>query len=79
MSEYGLVCLNYIHQNPVRTGLTNKIEKWEYSSFGEYLKIAQKSICNIELSQMILGLPEGKDFYTMSYSNIGKELIEKFY
>ena len=79
VSEYGLVCLNYIHQNPVKAGLTDKIEKWEYSSFREYLRLTEKNICNIDLSKMILGLPDGKDFYTMSYSNIDNELIEKLY
>ncbi|MFY9441561.1 MAG: transposase [Tepidanaerobacter sp.] len=35
---YFLTVLRYIHQNPVKAGLTNKIESYKWSSYKEYIK-----------------------------------------
>lgn len=35
--EYLQICFNYIHQNPVKAGLVNKQEDWEFSSYRDYL------------------------------------------
>ena len=34
--NYDLICLHYIHQNPVRAKLVTKMEDWPYSSFSDY-------------------------------------------
>lgn len=34
--NYATACFHYIHQNPVRAGLTQKLEDWELSSFKDY-------------------------------------------
>lgn len=35
--EYFLTALRYIHQNPVKAGISRRAEDYRYSSFGEYL------------------------------------------
>ncbi len=37
--EYLQICFNYIHQNPVKSGLVNKPEDWEFSSYRDYLGV----------------------------------------
>ena len=39
-------CFNYIHQNPVKAGLTEKAQDWKYSSASDYLGLVENSICN---------------------------------
>ena len=34
--EYFTVLLRYIHQNPVKAGIVEKVSDYEYSSWGEY-------------------------------------------
>ena len=34
--EYPQVCFNYIHQNPIKVGLTKKETDWEFSSILDY-------------------------------------------
>jgi len=36
--SYFLTVLRYIHQNPVKAGLTNNIESYKWSSYKEYIK-----------------------------------------
>jgi len=34
--HYGINCFLYIHQNPLRAGLVNKLGEWEFSSYQDY-------------------------------------------
>ena len=34
-TDYPKLCLNYIHLNPIHTGLVMKIEDWDWSSYHE--------------------------------------------
>ena len=68
---YGQYCLHYIHQNPLRAGLVSKIEEWRFSSYPDYIKIRNGSICNKELAVEILRLP--KD--TKEFINLSKETV----
>jgi len=34
--DYLQVCFDYIHQNPVRSGLVKRAEEWEFSSYTDY-------------------------------------------
>jgi len=77
--QHGFVCLNYIHQNPFRAGLCNKLENWEFSSFNEYIRKSDYNLCNIELATKLLLLPDHDEFYKLSYSKINEDLIEKLY
>ena len=60
---------HYIHQNPMKAGLVNKIEDWENSSFRGYLGMRKETLCNLELSKERLNINFDK-FYTESYNVI---------
>ena len=36
--EYFLTVLRYIHQNPIKAGIVEKLEEYVYSSYNEYMK-----------------------------------------
>jgi putative transposase len=44
--EYPNVCMSYIHSNPVKDGLVERPENWEYSSFKEYISSKSSTLIN---------------------------------
>ena len=70
-SDYTHTCFHYIHQNPLKCGLVEKIESWRYSSFKEYITDATGGFCNKRLAAELLDL-NMEQFYFDSY-----ELIEE--
>ena len=54
--DYSLLCLNYIHNNPVKAGLVKTPEEWPYSSFHEYMGLSKRPLCNIELGRQLFSL-----------------------
>jgi len=45
--QYPQVCFNYIHANPVKSGLVDKPEDWEFSSFADIKERKQDGIVNL--------------------------------
>jgi REP element-mobilizing transposase RayT len=43
---HSIICFHYIHQNPVKSGLSNSFEDWGYSSYNEYCGAKAHTICN---------------------------------
>ena len=68
--NYDLTVFNYIHQNPYRANLVERMEDWEYSSFADYCGNRNGTLCNRELAINLLGL-NMKTFYEDSYRAIG--------
>jgi hypothetical protein len=73
VGECTLVCFNYIHQNPMKAGITQRIEDWDHSSFNEYLGKVENPVTNIQLGQQIIGYETIKELYKLSYENIDPE------
>jgi putative transposase len=48
---YPVVCLNYIHSNPVADGLVNSPEEWEFSSYRDYFCERNGSLIDYELAK----------------------------
>ena len=48
--NYPLVCFHYIHYNPIKAGLVNKLEDWEFSSYREYYGLRESRV-NINLAR----------------------------
>ncbi len=44
--EYPQICFNYIHNNPVKAGLVNRCEDWEFSSYREYCGLRNEKLIN---------------------------------
>jgi REP element-mobilizing transposase RayT len=58
--SYALTAFHYIHQNPLRAGLVDRLEDWEYSSVREYIDPGSSSLCNKELAAQLLDLRPGR-------------------
>ena len=70
-SNLKLFFLLYIHQNPLRAGLTQSLEGWNYSSFNEYINNSDKNICSKEIAYQLLNIPkENAMFIEQSYIQI---------
>ncbi len=44
--EYPQVCFNYIHQNPVKSGLVKTPAEWEFSSYRDYVGLRDGKLIN---------------------------------
>jgi len=76
--NYPLQCFHYIHQNPLKANLVNTLEAWKYSSFSDYAKLRNGTICNQSIAYQFLDLDEEK-FVEDSYKVISPDIIRKFY
>ena len=75
---YGETAFHYIHQNPMKAGLVNKMEEWSYSSFKDYVGLRSGKLCNQNLAFQLLDL-DVKTLYTDSYGVIDAEVQKKLY
>ncbi|HEX4851112.1 MAG TPA: transposase, partial [Puia sp.] len=48
--SYAETAFHYIHQNPLKANLVEKIEDWPFSSFNEYFANKKPAICNKRLA-----------------------------
>jgi REP element-mobilizing transposase RayT len=76
--NYPFTSFQYIHQNPLKAGLVERMEDWEYSSFKDYLKIRNGSLCNQDLAKNLIGFDES-NFMKESYSVIDNDKIAKIF
>ena len=73
--KYPLICLLYIHQNPLRAGLVNRMEDWEFSSYRDYSGYRQGSLCNIDMAKTLFDLPGS----TEEFVNFSNQTIPEHY
>ncbi|MBQ3023380.1 MAG: transposase [Clostridia bacterium] len=59
--EYFLTVLRYIHQNPIKAGIVEKIDEYEYSSYNEYV-IGESSLLDMEFVYSILSKEKFEEF-----------------
>ena len=77
---YPLTCFNYIHQNPLASGLVSKMEAWKFSSFSEYIGKRDNSICKKNLALELLEIPkDNEEFYRMSCDMVNPEKIKNIF
>ncbi|CAN5271240.1 hypothetical protein BH09BAC1_BH09BAC1_23240 [soil metagenome] len=70
------ICLHYIHQNPLKAGLVNRLEDWEYSSFPDYAQLRNGTLCNQKLGFDLTDL-RGENFINDSYTVMREDILEK--
>jgi hypothetical protein len=63
--RYLISLLTYIHQNPIRSGLVEKVEEWKYSSYQDYIDFRKGT------------LPKKEIILDMIKQNELRELTEK--
>lgn len=76
--QYIVTCMKYIHQNPKKANLVQKLEDWDYSSFRGYVGMDIKLPCNQKLMEKLTGFSE-RDFYVESNGCIKDEDIERIW
>lgn len=76
--NYDITAFHYIHQNSIRAGLVQKIEEYEFSSFPDYIKIRNGSLCNKVLAYKLLDLNDAT-LYAESYQMLEANLIDKIF
>ncbi len=72
--ETSITCFNYIHQNPYAALMVDKMEDWEFSSFKDYLRLRNGTLCNQKLAKEILKLND-ETFYSESYKVLNEEKL----
>ena len=78
--NYGLLCFNYIHQNPVISKLVDKMEDWEFSSFKDYMGFRSGTLCNKVLAYELVGMPGSKEeFYKISYDLLDTKKLSNIF
>ncbi|MGC4037096.1 MAG: transposase [Chitinophagaceae bacterium] len=75
--NYDLICIHYIHQNPIKSELVQKMEDWPYSSFKDYCGLRNGTLCNKQLAFKLLDM-HADTFYPDSYKIIDNDLTSKF-
>ncbi|MBC8486731.1 MAG: transposase [Ignavibacteria bacterium] len=76
---YDYICFNYIHQNPLKAKLVQRIEDWEFSSFRDYIGLRKGTLCNLNLAFNIITNLEKENLYKMSYESLTEEDVNKIF
>jgi len=72
---YLVTCMHYIHQNPWKAALAERIEDWKYSSFREYIDLDTRLQCNRNLLLSLAGY-DTTTFYDDSYAVLDTDELE---
>ena len=76
---YGQYCFQYIHQNPLKSGLVKKMNDWKYSSYSDYTGLQNGTLCNKSIAREMLNLPEDlKEFRNLSLNTVPEHILKKF-
>ncbi|HMZ46644.1 MAG TPA: hypothetical protein PLU36_07560 [Chitinophagaceae bacterium] len=73
--EYLFTCFHYVHQNPLRAGLVNKLEDWDFSSFKDYAGLSSGTLINKEVAKFY-DIYNPSNFIKESYMVISDEYIK---
>jgi putative transposase len=75
---YSFTCFQYIHQNPWRANLVEKLEDWRFSSFQEYMNEDKNGLCDRDLTVKLLDINLDK-FYEESYQMVDANKLDKIW
>ena len=77
-SNYAETAFHYIHQNPLKAGLVDRMEEWQFSSFQDYCNLRNGKLCNKAIAKQKLNINWG-DFLKESYAVIDEEAIRDIF
>ena len=77
-NNYPFICFHYIHQNPMRAKLCQKMEDWEFSSFRDYIGVRNGKLIEKPLAFELIGV-SSDNFYEESYKVIDDDKIGGLY
>ncbi len=70
-NSYAFVAFQYIHQNPVKAGLVEKMEDWPYSSYRDFAGFRCGTLCDMTLAAQLIG------FNTFRFREESAQMIEE--
>ena len=73
-NEYPQICFNYIHQNPVKAGLAEKVTEWSFSSAKDYSDLRTGKLIN-KIAAKNFGYDVQDALTRISFSQISQRLI----
>lgn len=76
--NYGIIAFHYIHQNPLKGILVNRLEDWGYSSFKDYAGLRKDTICDQELAFQLIGFDK-INFYKDTLQDIDPKLLQNIF
>lgn len=74
--RYGITCMHYIHQNPLKANLVDRLGQWEFSSFPDYAGIRNGTLINKNRAKEILRL-DLENFVQDSNQMLNHRLVQK--
>ena len=66
--EYLISLCQYIHSNPVKAGIVNKVSEWKYSNFPEYTAARNGKLFSKELIKMYHEVFENYNLFVSDYN-----------
>ena len=66
--NYARNCFMYIHQNPKESGLVEKLEDWEFSSFRDYIGKRSDNLVNKEMGFEITGIDKENLYFLSNFA-----------
>lgn len=76
--DYYVNCFHYIHQNPLKARLVNRMEEWEFSSFRDYAELRNGTLCNKDMAIKFCSFQKDT-FLKDSYALIPQEIITQLF
>ena len=73
---YFLTVLRYIHQNPTKANITDTIDKYEFSSYNEYIELNEKKIIDADFVLDMLPLKEFIEFHNEINNDKCLDIVE---
>jgi REP element-mobilizing transposase RayT len=78
--QYGLQCLCYIHQNPLRAKLVGEPGHWPWSSYPDYVGLRSGTLCNQELARTLFDLPgTTEELSALTLATMPQELTRQLF
>ena len=74
--SYAQTCFHYIHQNPLRANLVNKMSEWPFSSYPDYAGMRNGSLIEKKLAYRHLGISQ-KRFIQESKQALDPQKVEQ--
>src|SRR5699024_10780968 len=77
--NYAKTCFHYIHQNPVKAGLTSKMAEWEYSSYRDYAGLRDGRLPMKREAFNAFGIRDEKHFVDVSEKMLEAKMVERIF
>lgn len=71
-------CIAYIHKNPLKAGMVNKIDEYQYSSYNQFINYKKDNLISNEIIKSIFEIKDIKKFEDLFYAIHKLDFDEEF-